>query len=111
MRGLDVVRVLAFFSFTHRNKLYPCALVHWYSIIGDDPDEDTGMWMVSPDMVEGSPEVSIIHLDTIFRAAHLLPSFGQAHLARGITYYNSLDAFLAFYVNKFIDNHAFEIAS
>jgi len=27
------------------------------------------------------------------------------------TYYNSLDTFLAFYVNRFIDHYAFEIAS
>ena len=81
MRGLDVVCILAFFSFTYCNKLYPCALVHWYSIIGEDHDEDTGMWIVSPNMVDGSPGVSIIHLDTIFHAAHLLPSFGQVHLA------------------------------
>jgi len=44
------------------------------------------MWMVSPNMVDGSHGVSIIHLDTIFHAMHLLPSFGQAHLAQGITY-------------------------
>jgi len=107
MRGLDVVRILAFLSFTYHNKLYPCALVRWYSVIGEDFDEDTGMWMVMPDL----DNVSVIHVDTIFRAAHLLPIFGQAYLPRGITYHNSLDAFTTYYVNKFIDHHAFEITA
>jgi hypothetical protein len=112
MRGLDVVRVLAFFSIKHCSITYPCALVHWYSVIGEEPDEDTGMWMVEPDMADdGSRVVDIIHLDTIYRAAHLLPSFGADHIPKGITADNSLDLFMAFYVNKFIDHHAFEIAS
>ena len=105
MHGLDVVHVLAFFSFTYRNKLYPCALVHWYLAIGEDCDEDTGMWMVTPDI----NNMSVIHVDMIFRTAHLLPNFGHAYLPRGITYHNSLDAFTTYYINKFIDHHAFEI--
>lgn len=42
----DVARVRLFFSFRFCGKFYPCALVHWYSRIGDSPDEDTGMWRV-----------------------------------------------------------------
>ncbi len=76
MCGLDVVRVLAFLSFIYCSKLYPCALVCWYSVVGEDYDEDTGMWMVTPDI----DNVSVIHVDTIFRAAHLLPIFGHAYL-------------------------------
>jgi hypothetical protein len=105
LRGLDVVRVLAFLSFTYHNKLYGCALVRWYSVIGEDYDEDTGMWMLTPDL----DNVSIIHVDTILRAGHLLPIFGHAYLPRGITYHNSLDTFATYYVNKFIDHHAFDI--
>ncbi|KAH9957041.1 hypothetical protein BGW80DRAFT_1439280 [Lactifluus volemus] len=67
MRGLDVARILAFFSFTHLNKVYPCALVHWYTVIGDACNENTGMWMVKPDMDNNAPVISIIHVDTIFR--------------------------------------------
>jgi hypothetical protein len=43
---------------------YQCALVHWYSRVGDEPDEETEMWIVEPP--------SIIHLDCIPRAAHLI---------------------------------------
>lgn len=112
MRGLDVARVLLLFSFVFNNKIYPCALVHWFSLIHKERDEDTGMWMVRPDMAgDDSPAISVIHLDCIFRAAHLFPIFGQESIPRTILSHNSLDAFISFYVNKYIDHHAFEIAS
>lgn len=75
MRGLDVVRILLFFSFEFKAVTYPCALVHWFSLVEEERDEDTGMWMIQPEVADGSPVVSVIHLDCIFRAAHLLPIF------------------------------------
>ena len=48
MNGLEVVRILAFFSFTFMGAYYPCAVVHWFDCNGDMPDENTGMWMVRP---------------------------------------------------------------
>ena len=48
MSGLEVVRVLTFFSFYFRGTYYPCAVVHWFNRVGDEPDEDTGMWLVRP---------------------------------------------------------------
>ena len=111
MRGLDVVRILLLFSFPFKGITYPCALVHWFSIIGEEPDEDTGMWMVRPAATEdGQPEVSVIHLDCVFRAAHLLPIYGDIPAPDNVSLYNSLDAFAGFYVNKYADHHAFEIA-
>ncbi|KAH8979767.1 hypothetical protein EDB86DRAFT_3088545 [Lactarius hatsudake] len=62
MRGLDVARTQLFFSFTHEGVEYPCALVHWFSRVGDLPDERTGMWVVEPDH---KSHVSIIRLDGI----------------------------------------------
>jgi hypothetical protein len=111
MRGLDVVRVLLFFSFPFNGITYPCAFVRWFSIIGEECDEDTGMWMVQPAVTEdGLPEVSVIHLDCVFRAAHLLPIYGETQIPDNVSHHNSLDAFTAFYVNKYADHHAFEIA-
>jgi hypothetical protein len=111
MRALDVARVRAFFSFVSQGITYPCALVHWFSRVGDEADEDTGMWVVEPDMDEtGSPIADIIHLDTILRAAHLMGVSGEAFVPKTLTPDNSLDLFYSFYVNKFIDHHAFEIA-
>ena len=66
MRGLKITRVCLFFSFSHDTIEYSCALVHWFSCVGDSPDEHTGMWVVEPDTLDdGEPFASIIHLDTI----------------------------------------------
>nr|GAT47351.1 predicted protein [Mycena chlorophos] len=49
-RGLLAARVLAFMSVKHQQQTIPCALVTWFSAIGEEPDGDTGMWMVEPDL-------------------------------------------------------------
>jgi hypothetical protein len=111
MRGLEIARVRLFFSFSHDGVEYPCALIHWFSRVGELPDDHTGMWVVEPEMLDDSePHMSIIHLDTIVRASHLLPVFGQGHVSRILQFPNTLDTFTRFYVNKYIDHHAFEIA-
>ncbi|KAH9979853.1 hypothetical protein BGW80DRAFT_1556544 [Lactifluus volemus] len=111
LRGLEVARVRLFFSFKFRNTTYPCALVHWMSRIGDGPNEETGMWVVEPDFnADGSRFVSVIHLDAILRAAHLIPVYGVDFISKNFSFHDSLDRFSSFYVNKFIDHHAFEIA-
>jgi hypothetical protein len=111
MRGLDVVRILLFFSFEFMNEFYPCALVRWFTCLHDEPDDDTGMWMVKPESdADGEPVVSVVHLDSIFRAAHLIPIYGESFIPHDLQPSPSLDAFQSFYVNKFIDHHAFEIA-
>ncbi|KAF8488275.1 hypothetical protein F5888DRAFT_1796370 [Russula emetica] len=109
MRSLDVARVQLLFSFTYADTYYPCALVHWFLRVGDNPDEDTGLWMVEPDRdaADGSPHAAVIHLDTVFRAAHLIGVYGSDFLPKDLSFTDSLDAFRLFYVNKFIDNHAF----
>jgi hypothetical protein len=109
--GLSVVRILLFFSFVFDGKTYPCALVRWFSRIAEECDEDTGMWMVQPEVEDNdSPSISVIHIDCIFRAAHLLPIYGDDPID-SISPDDSLDIFHGFYVNKYIDHHAFEIAS
>jgi hypothetical protein len=111
MLGLDIARVRLFFSFKHEDTILPCALVHWFSRVGDSPDEHTGMWIVKPDLAEdGTHIASVIHIDTIFRAAHLMPVYGNDAVPRYLSFTHSLDAFHSYYVNKYIDHHAFEIA-
>jgi hypothetical protein len=111
MRGLDIARVHLLFSFKYDDKTYPCALVRWYSRVGDEPDEDTGMWIVEPDFNDdGSPSEAVIHLDCILRAALLIGVYGDRFVVRTLTLHDSLDSFDSFYVNKFADHHAFEIA-
>lgn len=111
MLGLDIARVRLLFSFKYEDRIFPCALVHWFSRIGDSPDDQTGMWIVKPDFDEdGTHSSSVIHIDTIFRAAHLMPVYGNEHVPRHLSFTQSLDAFNSYYVNKYIDHHAFEIA-
>jgi hypothetical protein len=109
--GLSIVRILLFFSFVFNGKTYPCALVRWFSRIAEERDEDTGMWMVQPEVEDnGSPSITVLHIDCIFRAAHLLPIYGDNPID-SISPHESLDIFPTFYVNKYIDHHAFQIAS
>jgi hypothetical protein len=112
MRGMEIARALCFFSFEYRSVTYPCAVVHWFSYISEEPDEVTGMWMVTPDFDPSeNPILAIIHIDCIFRAAHLLPIFGDSFVSEDVTHMNSLDRFKGFYVNRYVDYHAFDIAS
>ncbi|KAF8871508.1 hypothetical protein BD779DRAFT_1453918 [Infundibulicybe gibba] len=109
MRGMSVVRVKLLFSFKHRGDTYPCALVEWFKLRGSAPDAVTGMWRVVPEMKHGERVVSVLHLDTFLRGAHLLPVFGDDFLPHNFHFFYSLDAFEAYYVNKFADHHIHEI--
>lgn len=113
MRGLGVARVFLFFSFVHGDTYYPCALVQWFSVIGDEPDDETGFWMVEADVCDNEqPSLAIIHLDSIYRAAHLVPAYRSSDFVnRLLTMHDTLDYFKNFYVNKYVDHHAFEIVS
>jgi len=111
-KGLHVARVFLFFSFKHGGVTYPCALVHWFSHVGESPCESTGMWMVEPDYHGNRPLLEVIHLDTVLRGAHLIGVSGSHFLPprTEFTFSDSLDAFKTFFVNKYVDHHAHEIA-
>ena len=110
MLGLNVTQARLFFSVTVNCIKYSCALVHWYSQLGDSVDENTGMWVIEPNILDdGRPRAAVIHLDMIVRLVHLLPIYGEERAPRGVKYTDSLDTFSEFYVNKFADHHAFEI--
>lgn len=109
-RGMSVVRIKLFFSFTHDGIDYPCALVEWFKKVGRSPDIETGMWIVEPELKGRARLTTIIHLDTLLRGAHLIPVYGGAHIPVGFRYIHSLDAFKSFHVNKYVDHHANEIA-
>ena len=110
-QGLFVAKVLLFFSFDYRNVKYPCALVQWFTSIGDEPCKSTGMWKVQHEYDEyGNHLVGVIHLDSILRAAHLIPIYGEEFIPHDLHYSDSLSAFASFYVNKYSDYHAFQLA-
>ena len=111
MCGMNVTCARLFFSVTMNHIKYPCVLFHWYSLVGDSPDEDMGMWVVKLDILDnGQPQTTVIHLDTIVHLAHLLPIYRERWVPRGIKYMDSLDTFSQFYVSKFTDCHTFKIA-
>ncbi|KIM70176.1 hypothetical protein SCLCIDRAFT_19108 [Scleroderma citrinum Foug A] len=111
MGGLHIGRVFLFFSFTYDGIKYPCALIQWYTTFSDRPDEDMRMWIVQPDFdADGERELEVIHAHCILRGAHLIPVYGRDHLPSDLHYTDTLNIFHAYYVNKYIDHHAFEIA-
>jgi hypothetical protein len=112
MRGLEVARIHLLFSFEAGDDVFSCALIHEFFKPFDDPDPDNGMWIVEPDLNNDKYRImSVVHVDSIIRAAHLLPVFkSDIAIPREINFSDTLDAFTAFYVNKYIDYHAFEIA-
>ncbi|KAG1749257.1 hypothetical protein EDB19DRAFT_1629826 [Suillus lakei] len=108
----SLAHVMCFFAFTFEGISYPCAVVRWFDKADNGPDEDTGMWIVKPSYDNGdSPLIGIIHVDSIYQAAHLIPLYGTHAIPQDLKHYDSYDAFCTFYVNKFADHHAFEIAS
>ncbi|KAF8214813.1 hypothetical protein K438DRAFT_1705989 [Mycena galopus ATCC 62051] len=98
-------------SFKYCGVTYPGALVTWFSAIGDGPCPGIGIWMVDADTDRhGERNMDIIHVDTILRGAHLIGIYGNSFLPRHIEYSDTLDSFNKFYINKYADHHANEIA-
>ena len=110
MEGLDVACAYLFFSFELGGQLFSCALIHQFSKSLDKPDPDNGMWVIEPDIDSDNYQVmSVVHIDCIVHAAHLLPVFrGDVAIPREMNFSHTLDVFTAFYVNKYIDYHAFK---
>ena len=64
-----------------------------------------------PDLDRAGHEVqSVLHLDCMLRAAHLIGVPGDDRIPKDMRPWHSLDAFKKFYVNKYIDHHAHTIA-
>lgn len=109
MQGLSTARVRQFMSISHDGVQYPCALVEWFTKYGITPDVDTGLWIVKPELNrDRTRSTSLIHLDRIFRSAHLIPVFGAGFLPTNFHFSSSLGAFNYFYINSYIDHHANE---
>ena len=71
-----------------------------------------GMWIVHPGYNAcHQPYISVINIDTIHCAAHLIPVYGTQEIPPKIGLHHSYGVFCAYYVNKYADHHAFEIAS
>lgn len=107
LQGLLVGQLKLLFSFSHDYTQHSCALVKWFSIHGDQPDEDTGLWVVTPDFLpSGDHLLGVIPLDSIVRSVHLIPVFRPNFLPPKFDPDYTLAAFEAYYVNKFADHHS-----
>ena len=61
------------------------------------------MWKIRPDFDNtGNLAMSIIHLDSMVRSAHLMGIADATQIPHHLTFDHSLDAFQAFYVNKYL---------
>ncbi|KAJ7051704.1 hypothetical protein C8F01DRAFT_998973 [Mycena amicta] len=109
-QGMSVVRVKLLFSFHYDGQYFPCALVEWFKKVGRRPDPETGMWVVEPEAEGRHRLITVVPLESMLRAAHLIPVYGPRFIPRDIRYIHSLDIFKAYHVNKYIDHHANEIA-
>lgn len=113
MKGMEVARVRLLIRIKYMGIFYPCAVVHWFERTHDEPDADTGMWIVKPTFVgigrNRAPLLSVIHLNTIVRAAHLIGVSLQQPVSEELESHQALDKFSTFYVNKYVDHHAFEL--
>ena len=107
--SMQVACVRLLFSITHLSTVIPCALVDWFISEGNGPDPITGMWVVKPQYTANNQHFSsIIHLDSVLRGIHLLPVHKKRTVPKTQNYSRSLDNYRRFYVNKYIDYHAFE---
>ncbi|KAH9913279.1 hypothetical protein B0H21DRAFT_704034, partial [Amylocystis lapponica] len=108
MCGMAVVRVVSIFAFTYDDVYYPCALVEWFELESEQPDAVTGLYVVKPDITDGERVVTLIHLDSIVRAVHLIGVYRATLIPTDFHFSYTLDAFDAFYVNKYADYHSHE---
>ena len=110
-RSMQVARVRAFFSIKHDEKTIPCALVEWFETVGNTPDKTIGMWVVKPEYTANRQRriAAVVHLDSVVRGVHLIPVYRTQQISRKYVYSTTLNDFRKFYVNKYIDYHAFEI--
>lgn len=90
----------------------PCALVQWFTAVGEQPCDLSGMWMVKPEVDPRTKQraMDVIHLGSIVRPAHLVPIYGEEHVPHDLHAGDVLNSFKGFYVNKFSDYHAFHLA-
>jgi len=110
--GLSVAHLRLLFSFEFEEVKHCAALVQWFTFVDESPDKDTGMWIVERKVrADGLPHVGFISTKDILRNCHLIPVYGTIKVPLKISAQDSLVAFKTYYLNRYIDHHAFEILS
>jgi hypothetical protein len=109
MGGLRVARVVRFVAFAHVEERYEGALVEWLDVVGQLPDQLTGMWKVKPRLGEcGQRTLDYIPLETIVRGCHLIPVYGDDVVPEKYHFSHAHLDFRVFYLNHYADYHSFE---
>jgi hypothetical protein len=110
MGGLKVARVVRFVAFTHLGERHEAALVEWFDVVEQVPDELTGMWKVRPRLGECDMWVlELIPLDTVVRGCHLIPVYGDDAVPEKYHFSHAHLDFRSFYLNHYADYHSFEV--
>lgn len=109
MEGMVIGRTLLFFSFKFKDQDFSCALVNWF--VPSEVDDETGMWIVKPEFEGNRRSLAVVHIDSVVRAAHLLPVYGHQPLPENFHFSLSLDVFRAFFINSYVDHHTHEFLS
>ena len=101
-----------FFLFNFDDMHYSRVFVQWFETPGDSLGQETGMWMVHSDIDQHRRRhiSSVIHIDSILHAAHLIGVCGSSFIPDNFTCTKLLQAFKNYYGNKYVDHHAYEIA-
>ena len=107
MLGIDIALKFTSFSPSSIMALTILALVDWFSHVGDQPDDDTGMWVIEQDYDIDHCQLSeVIHIDSIIRCLHLIGVYGPELVSTDIKFSDSLYTFPTHYVNKYADHHS-----
>jgi hypothetical protein len=82
------------------------AYVEWFSAFPPDAMPHHNMYKISRSFNDGKQESSIIPVSAIRRTVHLYPKFGPITPGNW-TFENVLEECMTFYVNPFVDRHAY----
>ncbi len=86
-------------------------LVEWFSIHGDQFAEDTGLWIVTLDFTPSGDSLrGVVSFNSVVCGAHLILVYGSQFLPSRFDPDYTLDAFVAYFVNKFADHHSHTLA-
>ncbi|KAH7097851.1 hypothetical protein BKA62DRAFT_674734 [Auriculariales sp. MPI-PUGE-AT-0066] len=80
------------------------ALIDLYLPLSRREDDINGMYLVKK---PPQPQLVIVEVNSLRRAAHLFPKFGVGKVDRKLTPLTVLDAYNAFYLNNHVDKDAF----
>ena len=108
MPGMAIGRACLFFSLKFRGKEYSYALVHWL-VPFDELDKDTAIlgcgWFSQNSRATDVALYPLFPL-TVSQGQHLFPVYGSSFLPKDFHFANSLDVFMAYFVNSYINHHS-----